>query len=299
MAPILGRHLLLFMMPLSVLILQIAMAAGQNTSTEAKSFTLVNNCNETIWPAILTRGNNSNGYGFALQQGQTAFYNATAGWSGRMWARTGCSFDKNGTGTCQTGSCGTSMNCTVPSNPPNTIAEFTLGDVDFYDVSLVDGFNLPVVISPIDGKGNCSVAGCDGDLRQNCSSGLAVKSDGKVIACRSACDAFNTDEYCCRGAYADPVACLPTNYSRSFKQVCPAAASYAFDDSISIITCSASEYVVTFCASRNQKVCSYHDNKLGCNTSNGSKASPLGLGGWILVLALPLTYNLKMKFYLS
>lgn len=204
-----------------------------------------------IWPGIITKGDSNRGEGFALKPGQTAIYNATVGWSGRIWARTGCNFDKTGTGTCQTGSCGTSLNCTGPSNPPNTIAEFTIGDdVDFYDLSLVDGYNLPIVISPINGKGNCSIAGCEGDLRQNCSSELAVKSNGKVIACRSACNAFNTDEYCCRGAFADPAACQPSNYSRSFKQVCPAASSYAFDDRASIITCSASEYIIIFCASR-------------------------------------------------
>lgn len=228
----------------------IGQNSSTNSTTNTKTFTLVNNCKEPIWPAIITRGYNNHGAGFTLKEGQTALYNAPAGWSGRIWARTGCNFDKNGTGTCQTGSCGTSLNCTRPSDPPNSIAEFTLGEPDFYDVSLVDGFNLPIVISPIKGNGNCSIAGCDGDLRQNCSSELAVKSDGKVIACRSACDVFNTDEFCCRGAYSDPVTCLPTNYSKSFKQVCPAASSYAFDDRTSIITCTASDYIVTFCTSR-------------------------------------------------
>ncbi|MBA0683135.1 hypothetical protein Goari_024810, partial [Gossypium aridum] len=159
--------------------------------------------------------------------------------------------DKTGNGTCQTGNCGTSVNCTSAGSLPVTIAEFTLGDnIDYYDVSLVDGFNLPIVIKPGGGKGNCSTAGCDGDLRQNCSSDLSFKKNGKVVGCRSACDVFNTDEYCCRGTYEDPVACLPTNYSKSFKLVCPAASSYAYDDRVSIITCSASDYMVAFCATR-------------------------------------------------
>ncbi|KAI5602943.1 hypothetical protein BDE02_01G187100 [Populus trichocarpa] len=148
------HDLLLLLVPLSVLVLMnITVAAGQNASTNAKPFTLVNNCKEMIWPGIITKGDSNRGEGFALKPGQTAIYNATVGWSGRIWARTGCNFDKTGTGTCQTGSCGTSLNCTGPSNPPNTIAEFTLGDdVDFYDLSLVDGYNLPIVISPINGK---------------------------------------------------------------------------------------------------------------------------------------------------
>ncbi|KAJ6394797.1 hypothetical protein OIU77_023904 [Salix suchowensis] len=289
---------LLLLMPLSVLILMnITIAAGQNTSTNGKRFTLVNNCEDTIWPAVIPKDDNYHGESFTLKPGQTAFYNASVGWSGRIWGRTGCNFDKNGNGTCQTGSCGTSLNCTGPSSPPNSIAEFTLGaDADFYDLSLVDGYNLPIAISPINGKGNCSSAGCEGDLRQNCSTELAVKSNGKVIACRSACDVFNTDAYCCRGAFADPAACQPSNYSRSFKQVCPAASSYAFDDRASIITCSASEYIVTFCASRNQSVCSYHDNKLVCNTSINSTAHSQDLGGWIQMISLTLLFILKMKF---
>lgn len=211
----------------------------------------MNQCKETIWPAIITDGSNFHGEGFTLEPGKTAFYNAPDGWSGRIWGRTGCDFDKTGNGTCQTGDCGTSVNCTSAGSLPVTIAEFTLGDnIDYYDVSLVDGFNLPIVIKPGGGKGNCSTAGCDGDLRQNCSSDLSFKKNGKVVGCRSACDVFNTDEYCCRGTYEDPVACLPTNYSKSFKLVCPAASSYAYDDRVSIITCSASDYMVAFCATR-------------------------------------------------
>ncbi|KAJ9174619.1 hypothetical protein P3X46_013246 [Hevea brasiliensis] len=271
--------------------------SGQNISTTTKTFTLLNNCKGTIWPGLITKGDSSHGAGFTLNPGQTAFYNAPTGWSGRIWARTGCNFDKNDTGSCQTGSCGTSLNCSGPSSPPNTIAEFTLGDIDFYDVSLVDGFNLPIVVEPLSGKGNCSIAGCDGDVRNNCPTELSVRSDGKVIACRSACNVFDSDEYCCRGAYSDPVACVPSNYSRGFKQVCPAASSYAYDrDATSIITCSASDYIVTFCASRNQTFCSYHDNKVMCNATNSSKALPLlPQGWWNLMVILPLAFVLQIK----
>lgn len=63
-------------------------------------------------------------------------------------------------------------------------------------VGLVDGFNLPVTIKAVNGTGNSSTAGCDGDLRKNSPSQLASKNGDKVIAGRSACDVFNTDEYC-------------------------------------------------------------------------------------------------------
>lgn len=214
-----------------------------------QTFTIVNYCKDTIWPGI-THSENFTSGGFTLKPGQSAVYTAPARWNGRIWARTGCNFDKNGNGKCQTGGCGTSLNCTVPGSPPATIAEFTLGDLDFYDISLVDGFNLPIAVQAVNGTGNCSTAGCDGDLRQNCSSQLAAKEDDKVIACRSACDVFNTDQYCCRGMYGHPMTCLPSNYSKSFKQVCPAAYSFAYDDPTSIITCSGADFIVTFCGLR-------------------------------------------------
>ena len=218
-------------------------------SHSTRTFTIVNACKETIWPGI-TPGENFSGGGFSLKPGQSAVYTASPGWGGRIWARTGCKFDKNGNGTCQTGSCGHVLNCTSPSTPPTSIAEFNLGELDYYDISLVDGFNLPVVVKAFNGKGNCSTAGCDGDLRQNCPSELALKANGNIIACRSACDVYNTDEYCCRGMSGNPTTCLPTNYSKTFKQVCPAAYSYAYDDPTSIITCSGADYLVAFCATR-------------------------------------------------
>ncbi|GLU20430.1 hypothetical protein SLE2022_366320 [Rubroshorea leprosula] len=214
--------------------------------------------------------------GFLLQPRRTTSYNAPDGWSGRIWARTGCSLGKNGgidNSTCQTGDCGPSLNCTKLSSLPITLVEFSVGNngsVDFYDVNLVDGFNIPIAVQPVDGKGNCSTVGCDGDLRDSCPSELAVKSNGEVTACRSACDAFNTDEYCCRGAFSDPAACLATNYSRSFKQACPAASSYG-GDTLTI-------------------TCTYHDHKVVCTNTNASKGFKTIPGSWwSLMLALPFT----------
>ena len=168
-------------------------------------------------------------------------------WSGQIWGRTKCSFDSSGNGTCLTGRCGTSLQCTASGETPATLAEFTLTTLNFYDVSLVDGFNLPLSVRPVDGKGTCSVAGCVGDLRRNCPSELAVKAHGKTVACRSACDVFNTDKYCCRGKYGNAATCKPTSYSKIFKASCPVAYSYAYDDPSSIMTCQASDYIITFC----------------------------------------------------
>ncbi|CAL8998037.1 unnamed protein product [Prunus brigantina] len=280
---------------LGSLFITILIACGAKLYANAKTFTIVNECKETIWPGI-THSENFSGSGFTLKQGQSTVYTAPADWNGRIWARTGCSFDKNGNGKCQTGSCGTIINCTGPGSPPASIAEFTLGqEIDYYDVSLVDGFNLPVIVKPTNnGKGNCSTAGCDRDLRQSCPSELEAKAEGKVIACRSACNVFNTDEYCCRGTFGNPQTCLPTNYSRSFKQACPAAYSFAYDDPTSIITCSGADFIVTFCASRNRTVYSYHDKQLVCNGSKELKA--LSQRRWSLILAFPLILSFQSMF---
>jgi Thaumatin family len=74
---------------------------------------------------------------------------APSGWSGRFWGRSGCSFDSSGRGSCSTGDCGSGeIECKgAGAAPPATLIEFTLDgsdNKDFYDVSLVDGYNLPV-----------------------------------------------------------------------------------------------------------------------------------------------------------
>ncbi|GFZ02774.1 pathogenesis-related thaumatin superfamily protein [Actinidia rufa] len=158
--------------------------------------------------------------GLELNPGQPINVNAPTGWSGRFWGRTGCFFDQSGKGYCATGNCGGGVaECAgAGGEPPATLAEFTLNSpLDFYDISLVDGFNIPVSVVPTG----------------------AVRG--------FACLAFNQPEYCCTGAYNNPNTCKPSNYSRVFKDSCPAAYSYAYDDSSSIFTCKGANYLITFC----------------------------------------------------
>ncbi|URE25998.1 hypothetical protein MUK42_16227 [Musa troglodytarum] len=267
--------------------------SGAKPSEGAGVFTIVNECKTTIWPGIIP-GDSFNGGGFALKQGQSVVFKAPVGWSGRIWGRTGCNFDRNGNGSCQTGRCGSSLKCSGSGETPATLAEFTLTALNFYDVSLVDGFNLPVVVTPVNAQGgNCSSAGCDGDLRRTCPSELAVRVDRETVACRSACDVFDTDQYCCRGVFGNAATCQPTYYSKTFKTACPAAYSYAYDDPSSIFTCSQADYIVTFCSNRKNRVCSYHDNRLTCSGTEGGAsarkwlmATVLGLWGLLPLVLL-------------
>ena len=121
--------------------------------------------------------------------------------------------------------------------PPATLAEFTLGTQDFYDVSLVDGYNIPIAIAPRKGSGKCTYAGCISDLNLNCPPSLQVKNEqGCVMACKSSCFAFSTPQYCCTGSYGSPQSCRPTSFSRLFKNSYPRAYSYAYDDPSSLVT---------------------------------------------------------------
>lgn len=136
------------------------------------------------------------------------------------------------------------------ATPPATLAEFTLGSgsstQDFYDVSLVDGYNLQMIVEVNGGSGNCGTTGCVDDLNRRCPSELKVGGGG---GCRSACEAFGTSEYCCKGAFGSPESCQPTMYSQVFKMACPKSYSYAYDDATSTFTCTAADYVITFCPS--------------------------------------------------
>ncbi|KAH9655249.1 Pathogenesis-related thaumatin superfamily protein [Citrus sinensis] len=203
------------------------------------TFTFVNKCDYTIWPGILANAGSPrlDSTGFELPQDSSRSFVAPTGWSGRFWGRTRCNFDGSGSGSCLTGDCGSGqVECNgLGAAPPATLAEFTLGSggQDFYDVSLVDGYNLPMIVESSGGSGLCSTTGCstDGD------------------ACKSACEAFGSAEYCCSGAFNTPATCKPSVYSQVFKSACPKSYSYAYDDATSTFTCTGADYTVTFCPS--------------------------------------------------
>ncbi|PIN19175.1 hypothetical protein CDL12_08174 [Handroanthus impetiginosus] len=216
------------------------------------TFTFVNKCEYTVWPGILANAGSPTleSTGFELPPDSTRTFTAPAGWSGRFWGRTGCTFSDSEQGSCKTGDCGSGQaECNGSgAAPPVTLAEFTLGTggLDFYDVSLVDGYNLPMIVETTGGSGMCLSTGCVTDLNRVCPSELRV---GGGEACKSACEAFGSPEYCCSGAFNSPATCRPSVYSQMFKSACPRSYSYAYDDPTSTFTCSGAGYTVTFCPS--------------------------------------------------
>ncbi|KAJ9546193.1 hypothetical protein OSB04_025900 [Centaurea solstitialis] len=227
-----------------------------SSSASASVFTVTNNCPFTIWPATLSGAGTTPlpTSGFQLNSGQSVQIPTTPKWSGRVWARTGCSFDASGVGKCETADCGGKMECGgMGATPPASLFEITIGgydNLDYYDVSFVDGYNLPIVVVPRSTSGGCNATGCASDINMGCPKELQVvggDGGGGVIACNSACGAFGIDQYCCSGQYANPNTCQPSYYSSIFKRACPRAYSYAFDDGTSTFTCNAYEYAIIFC----------------------------------------------------
>ncbi|XP_023002445.1 thaumatin-like protein 1 [Cucurbita maxima] len=253
------------------------------TGVSGARFTLINRCDYTVWPGIL--GNTQLEFtGFELSPGAARSLHAPPGWSGRFWGRTGCLFDPaTSQGSCRTADCGSNqMECNgAGATPPATLAEFTIGASagaqDFYDVSLVDGYNIPMVIEATDGNGVCQLTGCAADLNRRCPVELRA-GDGK--ACKSACEAFGNPEYCCSGAYNSPAACKPSVYSEIFKSACPKSYSYAFDDATSTFTCSGADYTITFCpSSTSQKPERDASSREGPSVFNGSWLPDFITGG--------------------
>lgn len=189
--------------------------------------------------------------GFRLNNGESRDVDAPLKWAGRFWARTHCS-EPAGRLTCATADCGSGqLECNgAGGKPPATLVEITLdGDngQDTYDISLVDGFNLPVTMTPQGGQ-NCRSTSCSADVNSICPEQFSVKADGATVACKSACEAFNDDAHCCRGPNNTPDTCPPTDYSRRFKNACPDAYSYAYDDPSSTFRCATGvNYLITFC----------------------------------------------------
>ncbi|EMD36872.1 hypothetical protein CERSUDRAFT_95144 [Gelatoporia subvermispora B] len=231
-----------------------------------RTFTVTNNCAYTVWPAIFTDPNVGSAHpdqpnGWEAAPGNTVSFSVPDNWSaGRIWGRRDCDFSNPDPGTqCPVGGCPGGLVCNGTGDAPATLAEFTLGtngSPDYYDVSVVDGFNLPITVT---NNAGCSTASCPVDLDASCPSELALTVNAKVEACKSACAAGIDDDNgnspnCCTGSHNTPATCPPSDvdYYSFFKGNCPDAYAYAYDESsgTALWTCDstlAADYTVTFC----------------------------------------------------
>ncbi|RLM58493.1 uncharacterized protein C2845_PM18G12950 [Panicum miliaceum] len=165
-----------------------AAAAGQPSpgAPATANLTLHNLCPYPVWPLVTANSGvpsiptdadgepvgrlDGNGEGLA-----TLAFPAGA-WSGRVVARTGCAADDEDgddvVGRCATGDA-----------PPVTVAQVSVGGpggLAAYSVSLVDGFNVPVVVTPhgfAEGR-RCPTLGCAADLAAGCPVGARAPGGG-------------------------------------------------------------------------------------------------------------------------
>ena len=210
-------------------LLATALAAS---AVEARTITLRNQCNQPIWPAFYT-GNTANGVpqgdtGFMMNAGDVHPLYVPDSWAAaRIWARNDCDFSKQDVQACASGSCIGGLACTQPGIPPVTLAEFTLaqGGQDNYDVSNVDGSNLPVNIVPSDGS--CATGSCAVDLNANCPDNLRYVVNGQTVGCKSGCLATGSETDCCSGSHNTPATCPSSGVSSYayFHDNCPNAVS--------------------------------------------------------------------------
>lgn len=148
------------------------------------------------------------GGGFKLDVNSMQTFNVDDGWQGAWFGRTNCTFNANGEGDCETGDCLASgwgyLQCSgVGSSPPVTKGEMNLeitSGIDYYDVSLVDGFNLPMEIKPMNYNPayvaalpsdlfRCTASGCTNtSTLSSCPTSLKFIPNSKLVACQDDCN---------------------------------------------------------------------------------------------------------------
>ena len=82
---------------------------------------VTNRCPQDIWPGISTQsGDGPSETGFRLEPGESKNQTVSEDWQGRVWGRTNCTFNNDGTGpaegrgkACTSGDCNGILNCAV------------------------------------------------------------------------------------------------------------------------------------------------------------------------------------------
>lgn len=189
----------------------------------AKNFVLKNLCSQTIEAGVLQNGQSTATY-YTIGSISSQTVSVAANWAGRIWARIDCDQSSEQSNNTQ---------CGVPGTPnPASLAEFTFegsGNQDFYDLSMVDGYNLPISIAPIGASQGSTQYQCGSPsctTLPTCPSDLTVlTTQGALLACQSDCSHYNLPQYCCTGQYNSAATCSGGPYAPMIKSACPQAYS--------------------------------------------------------------------------
>lgn len=255
-----------------------SLTLGCATTTQAASpLSIKNSCSVPIWVQTQPNANMpplSDGI-VKLAPNASHSYNITGNWAGRFWPKTKCDQNGNNCATgqsappCPTGGC---------QPPADTKVEFNFDDPgtnqSWYDISLVDGYSLPVEIVPRGvSSGSCVKTDCAvsfGACPQNETSvgDLRIQQGGATVGCFSPCKKWNwptplglgkpeTQQpglmLCCPTPPVSPTRCsagpvATSQYVTMVHNNCPSAYSYAYDDDAGLHACPLNTgFDVTFC----------------------------------------------------
>ncbi|BGP27081.1 hypothetical protein JCM10295v2_006043 [Rhodotorula toruloides] len=214
----------------------LALASGIVSAD--RTFTIKNNCKYTIWPALFTSAGTAPFYptGWEAKQGTKVSFKVAEDWNGRI-----------------------SSAALASLPPPSGEWNLAASNEDWYDVSAVDGTNIPMSIT---NDAGCAQPSCKKDINKVCPTELSVydSSHSTVLGCLASCqlraltpDPSNSPN-CCSGAFNTPQTCPKQNvqYYEVFKSNCPDAYAYAYDESSgsALWTCPKAKkanYTLTFC----------------------------------------------------
>lgn len=255
-------------------ILLVALLVG----IQGRNIEFTNKCSHDVWVHPLTNAQGPPLPGGIQRLGYYGVYNypiPDGGWGGRFWPKINC--DQNGNecefgqsvDPCPAGGCHPPAETKVefffpPSNDPNDI---------WYDISLVDGYSLPVDILPSVQQGSCTFTHCAVSLdlcpiNEIDVGDLRIIKNGRTVACLSPCKRWNYPYpfglglpediapgvyLCCPTPPIWPEECragpvIYTEYVRLIHRDCPTAYSYAYDDEAGLHNCPNNiDFKVTFC----------------------------------------------------
>ncbi|MEO6601261.1 MAG: thaumatin family protein [Polyangiaceae bacterium] len=152
--------------------------------------TFHNRCAQTVWPAYGSSGGLDNSVidpqlWLPMSPASDRALTVYAGVREiDFWARTGCSFDKEGNGTCETGECGGLICPIVVGRFPESTTIFGLKE------GFGRGYNGGLLVE----GASCGNHECTGEL-DNCERASVVKDAcGRTIACSDLCAATTA---CC------------------------------------------------------------------------------------------------------
>jgi hypothetical protein len=237
-----------------------------------------NSCPYTVWIATTPNSNHQPlpGGSILVETGGSYMFNIPdGGWAGRFWPKIKC--NQNGE-ECEFGQSSppcppqgcqppadTKVEFNFPPQPPTTDS--------WYDISLVDGYSLPMKIEPRGiNQGACITTNCAMSLDacpKDEASGLgdlSVMSNGRIVACLAPCKKWNYPPpygfgrpeldapgvfMCCPTPPIQPHECssgpvIETQYVKSIHANCPTAYSYAYDDEAGLHNCPGDTRLLIF-----------------------------------------------------